>query len=174
MYPGSLVRLRAPEAADADAFYEWFNDAEVTAGLGVRYPLSLATEREWVERNGVASYGSAHFAVETLDGVLLGSCGLFNTAVPENRSAELGITIGNKAYWGRGYGTDTVRTLCRFGFEEMNLHRIELLVFAHHARARRAYEKAGFVVEAVAREAHWGDGRWYDDVYMALFADGAR
>jgi RimJ/RimL family protein N-acetyltransferase len=174
VYPGSLVRLRAPESSDVDAFYDWFNDREVTAGLGSRYPFSMATERDWVERNGVASYANAHFAVETLDGELLGSCGLFHTALPENRSAELGITIGNKAYWGRGYGTDTVRTLCRFGFDEMNLHRIELLVFAHHVAARRTYEKCGFAVEAVAREAHWGDGRWYDDVHMAVFADGLR
>ena len=114
------------------------------------------------------SYANAHFAIETLDGVLLGTGGLYNTAAPENRSAELGVTIGNKAMWGRGYGTDAVRTLCRFGFDEMNLHRIELIVFAHHAPARHVYEKVGFRVEAVARSAHWGDGRWYDDVHMAM------
>ncbi|HEU0132219.1 MAG TPA: GNAT family protein [Mycobacteriales bacterium] len=174
MYAGSLVRLRAPEARDVDDFHAWFNDPEVTATLGARYPVTLRAEREWVEQHGVVSYGSAHFSIETLDGVLLGSCSLASTAVPENRGAELGITIGNKAYWGRGYGTDAVRTLCRFGFEEMNLHRIELLVFAHHAAARRVYEKVGFAVEAVAREAHWGEGRWYDDVHMALLEGGLR
>jgi RimJ/RimL family protein N-acetyltransferase len=100
--------------------------------------------------------------------VLLGVCGLYKTALPENRSAEMFVQLGNKEQWGRGYGTDTVRTLCRFGFEEMSLHRIELLVFAHHTPARRVYEKLGFVQEAVAREAHWGDGRWYDDVHMSL------
>lgn len=168
MYSGTLVRLRAVEPRDAEPFHRWLNDPDVTSTLGVRYPLSASAEREWVEQAGVASYTNCHFAVETLDGELLGTCGLFNTALPENRSAELGIQIGDKARWGQGYGTDTVRTLCRFGFEEMNLHRIELIVFAHHVAARRVYEKVGFVVEAVAREAHWGDGRWYDDVYMSL------
>lgn len=168
MYQGALVRLRAPEPRDAESFYEWFNDTEATAGLGVRYPVSMRTEREWVERGAVPSYAGAHFAVETHEGRLLGTCGLYGTSSPENRSAELGVALVDKTQWGKGYGTDTVRTLCRFGFEEMNLHRIELLVFAQHTYAIRAYERAGFVREAVARQAHWGDGRYYDDVYMSL------
>ena len=166
MYTGSLVRLRAPAPRDVDDLYRWFNDPAVVAGLGVRYPLSRQAEADWVERSGVPSYANAHFAVDTLDGTFLGTCGLYKSAEPENRCAELGVTLGHSP--GRGYGTDTVRTLCRFGFAEMNLHRIELLVFAHHAAARRVYEKVGFVEEAVARRAHWGDGRWYDDVHMSL------
>lgn len=168
MYSGSLVRLRALEPGDVADLHRWANDPEVTRTLGIRYPLSLATEREWVEKAGMPSYGHIRLAVETHDGVLLGNCGFFGTEAPENRCAELGINLGNKAYWGRGYGTDTVRTLCRFGFGELNLHRIELLVFAHHAPARHVYEKVGFVVEGVARKAHWGDGEWYDDVHMSL------
>lgn len=168
MYSGSLVRLRAVEPRDVEDFHRWFNDPDVTGTLGVRYPMSVGAEREWVEHAGVPSYANCHFAVETLDGVLLGSCGLFETAQPENRCAQLGITLGNKAYWNRGYGTDTMRMLCGFGFGEMGLHRIELMVFAHHAAARRVYEKVGFAEEAYAREAHWGDGAWWDVVHMAL------
>jgi RimJ/RimL family protein N-acetyltransferase len=97
MYPGALVRLRAIEPDDAEA-------------------------------RGVPRYADgAYFAVGTHDGVLLGSCGLSGTTYPENRCAQLGIVLGNKAYSNRGYGTDAVRTLCRSGFEEMNLHQIELL-----------------------------------------------
>jgi RimJ/RimL family protein N-acetyltransferase len=168
MVSGSLVRLRAVEPRDTEPLYEWFNDAEATEGLAVRYPVSRDSEREWVERSGVVAYGTMHFAVETYDGDLLGTCGLFKTNLPENRCAELGIALVRPGSRGRGYGTDTVRTLCRFGFDEMNLHRVELLVFAHNATARRVYEKVGFQVECVARQAHWGDGRWYDDVHMAL------
>lgn len=174
MVEGSLVRLRAPEPRDAERFYEWFNDPVATAGLAVRYPVPLSAERDWIERAGVLKYDSVRFAMETLDGELIGTCGLFGTTLPENRSAELGIALVHRGYWGRGYGTDATRTLCRFGFDEMNLHRIELLVFAHHTAARRTYEKVGFVEEAVAREAHWGDGRWYDDVHMSLLAGELR
>lgn len=169
MDPEPLVRLRAPEPDDVERFHRWMNDPEVTATLGRRYPVTLAEERDWVAQRGAQSYASgAHFAVDTADGVHIGSVGLFDTAYPENRSAQLGVFIGDKAYWGRGYGTAAVRAACRFGFAEMNLHRIELLVFAGHARARRVYERLGFVVEAVCRERHWDGGRWHDDVLMSL------
>ncbi|HEX8004308.1 MAG TPA: GNAT family protein [Mycobacteriales bacterium] len=169
MYSGSLVRLRAPEPRDVPDLHRWSNDPAVASLAGVRYPVPLGAESDWVERAGVGSYANCQFAVETLDGgVLLGTCWLSETALPENRCAQLGIFLGDPARHGRGYGTDTVRTLCRFGFDEMNLHRIELLVFAHHAAARRVYEKAGFVEEAYSREAHWGDGAWWDDVLMSL------
>lgn len=167
MVEGTLVRLRAPRPADADAFYEWFNDPEATKGLGMRYPVTRQAERDWVTSSAEPSEEHARFAVETLDGRLLGTCGLFDISA-ENRSAELGVALTDKTQWGNGYGTDTVRTLCRHGFGTLNLHRIELLVFAFHERAIRTYERVGFVREAVAREAHWGDGRWYDDVYMSL------
>ena len=169
MYYGTLVRLRAPEPGDVEALYAWFNDAEATVGLGLRYPVPRRAEREWVERNAVSSYaGGAHFAVEAHDGTLLGTVGLFDTAHPENRCAQLGVALVDRTKWHQGYGTDAVRTVCRFGFEEMNLHRIELLVFADHTYARRAYERVGFVVEGVARRAHWDHGRYQDDVLMAL------
>jgi len=165
---GSLVRLRAPEPADAEAFYAWFNDRDAVAGLGIRYPVPRRAKREWVER-AQPRYDNASFSVETRDGgTLLGTCGLFDTDVPENRSAQLGVALVNRAEWSKGYGTDTVRTLCRFGFEQMNLHRIELLVFATHPAARRVYERVGFRADAVARKAHWGNGAWVDDVHMSL------
>lgn len=167
MYLGSLVRLRAPEPGDLDLLHAGFNDAEAVAGLGLRYPVSREAERQWLELRSAPSYTSAHFVVETHDGTVLGTCGLFDTEQPENRSAQLGIAIVDRSRWGRGYGTDTMRTLCRFGFEEMNLHRVELWVFADHARAIATYEKVGFVREGVARRHHWNDG-WRDDVLMSL------
>ena len=126
----------------------------------VRYPiLPEVTPSDEPEARGI---------FEWVTGRTAQPCGLFHTASPENRCAELGIALVKPGVAGRGYGTDATRTLCRFGFDEMNLHRIELLVFAQNTAARRVYEKVGFAVEAVARQAHWGDGRWYDDVHMAL------
>lgn len=167
MYEGALVRLRAPREDDAEPFHRWINDPEVTAGLGHRYPTPLQVQRDWVRDNARPTAEYSRFSVETLGGRLLGVCGLYHVT-SEHRSAELGVAIMDKTQWGRGYGTDAVRTLCRFGFDHLRLHRIELLVFAFHDRAIRAYERAGFVREAVAREAHWGNGRWYDDVYMSV------
>ena len=70
-------------------------------------------------------------------GVHIGMCGL-HRARPEDRGAELGIMIGDKSFWSNGYGTDTVQTLLRFAFEQMNLHKVALGVFEFNERAWRA------------------------------------
>lgn len=167
---GKLIRLRARQEADEPLFYEWINDPEVTEHLQARYPFSHAQEREFVERTSTPGYSSAQFSVETLaEARLIGSVGL-NCPWPESRTAILGIMIGDKDFWDRGYGTDTMRTVCRFGLEEMNLHRIELEVYAANARARRVYERVGFKVEGVKREQRYAYGRYVDVVHMGILA----
>lgn len=167
-FEGKLIRLRAREPGDEPLLYQWFNDPEVTEFLSIRYPLSHAQENEFVERTSSIGYAGASFAVETLaEGRLIGGCDL-RTGPPEDRHAELGIALGDKASWDGGYGTDTMRTLCRVGFNEMNLHRIELSVFAGNARAQHVYEKIGFRVEGIRRDAYFRRGRYGDMVLMSL------
>ena len=79
----------------------------------------------------------------------------------------LGIWIG-RPWWGQGYGTDAVRTLCRFGFEHVNLHRVTLEVNADNAQAIRAYTKVGFREEGRLREAMFVHGERMDTVVMGL------
>ena len=167
-FEGQLVRLRAHEPEDEPLLYQWFNDPEVTEHLSLRYPVSHRQERGFIERVGDISYEAAEFAVERLsDGVMIGGAGLHADA-PENRSAVLGIALGDKSGWDGGYGTDTMRTLCRFGFETMNLHRIQLDVFAGNDRARHVYEKVGFQVEGCRRQAFFKHGRYLDIYVMGL------
>ncbi len=167
-FEGRLIRLRAWEAEDEPSIFRWINDSEVTEYLNARYPFSHQQEREWLTRTGAAGYANASFAVERRgDGLLIGSVSLRADA-PENRAATLGIMIGEKGCWDGGYGTDTMLTVCRFGFGQMNLHRIELEVFAEHARARHVYEKIGFQVEGVRRDAQYRRGRYRDLVVMGL------
>jgi RimJ/RimL family protein N-acetyltransferase len=170
-FEGRLIRLRAREPEDEPLLYEWFNDPEVTEFLTVRYPLSHRNEREFIDANSAPAYQNANFAiVRKSDGTMIGGCSL-EGASPENRSAILGIAIGDKSAWDGGYGTDTMRVLCRFGFEHMNLHRITLEVYAGNERAKHVYEKVGFKVEACRREAHFKYGR-YSDVYLMGLLEG--
>ena len=171
MYQGRLVRLRAVEPEDVERYHVWLNDPAVTAGLTLRYPLSRAEERRWVDEHGTPSFADASFAIDTLDGVHIGGCSLFATNA-ENRAAEFGISIGDKSYWDRGYGTDATETICRFGFDEMNLHRIQLWVHATNPRARRVYERLGFAVEGRAREAVYQGGAWIDLILMSRLREG--
>jgi RimJ/RimL family protein N-acetyltransferase len=167
-FEGRLIRLRAREPEDEPLLYRFFNDPDVTEYLSMRYPLSHAQERQFIDRASDIGYGHASFAVETIaESRLIGGVSLEDTS-PENRSAVLGIAIGEKEFWDGGYGTDTMRTICRFGFEMMNLHRIQLEVFAGNTRARHVYEKIGFKEEGCLREATYKFGRYHDMVVMGL------
>ena len=167
-FEGRLIRLRAYEPEDESKLYEWYNDPEVTRHLMLRYPLSHATERDFIEQMKQPGHNNAHFAVVRKEnGELIGGTGLA-VPHPEIREGVLGISIGNKSFWDQGYGTDTMRTLCRFGFEMMNLHRIELEVYAENERARKVYERVGFRVEGTRRDAIFKYGRYQDIVVMGL------
>ncbi len=132
------------------------------------WPESMEGTRAWWE--AVRGSDPGPFVIETLDGgEPVGVCSLENVSA-RNRSAVLGIWIA-EAHWNRDYGTDAVRTLCGFGFREMNLHRIALSVYGHNPRGRRAYERAGFREEGRRREASFADGRFVDSIEMAILAD---
>ena len=76
--------------------------------------------------------------------------------------------IGEKEYWNQGYGTETMRVMCRYGFEELNLNRIWLRVYETNPRGRNAYQKAGFVHEGTLREAEYKRGRYIDVHVMSV------
>ncbi|MEP7215881.1 MAG: GNAT family protein [Anaerolineaceae bacterium] len=88
----------------------------------------------------------------------------------ENRSASLGIAVGEKDFWNGGYGTDAMRVVCQFGFEMMNLNRIHLDVFPENAVAIRCYEKVGFAIEGRARDATFKHGNFHDLILMSVLA----
>jgi RimJ/RimL family protein N-acetyltransferase len=164
-FEGALVRLRAMEEDDLPRVNELFWDPDVTAGVGAGWPEPLAGTRAFWESTR-ANPNSELFAIETLDGELVGGCSLFDIDA-RNRSAVLGIWVG-KPYWDHGYGTDAVRTLCRFGFREMNFRRVSLGVYGSNPRAVRAYEKVGFKVEGRRRRAQFVRGGYVDAIDMGL------
>jgi len=169
MLEGELVNLRAAELDDAEHVHRWRNDREVTYTLGRRYMMSRpyveSFVTEYAERP--AAWDNVRFMIETKDGRTIGDIGLFGTS-PENREAYLGIMIGEKDCWSAGYGSDALRTLLRFAFDEMNLNRIALHVFDFNPRAIASYLKCGFVEEGRMRQAMYRDGRFHDIVMMGI------
>lgn len=83
----------------------------------------------------------------------------------------IGIGLGDPGYWGRGYGTEAMQLLLRYGFTVLGLHRMSLNVFEYNPRAIRSYEKAGFQVEGRLREALHRDGRRWDMLYMGILRE---
>ena len=172
MIEGKLVNLRAPEMTDLERNTRWINDRDVTRFLSLRYLMSSAAEENWMrERCGrPMSFGETFFAIETKDGEHIGNTNLFNVS-PEDRRAEFGIMIGEKAHWSKGYGSDAAQTLLRFAFEEMNLHRVRLDTYAFNERAIAAYLKSGFVEEGRMRQARFSGGAYHDVVVMGALRD---
>jgi RimJ/RimL family protein N-acetyltransferase len=166
---GTLIRLRAHEPADFAALNDLINDPEVGEGLGMVMPQPVSGYQAFIEM-AQNDHSKAMFVIERLDGgVPVGACSFF-TIEPAPRTAVIGIWLG-KPYWGGGIGTDAVRTLCRFGFDHMNLQRIELTVFASNPRARRAYEKVGFVVEGTRRRSEFVRGHHVDSYLMGVLPE---
>ena len=166
---GKLVRLRPIELDDLERDVTWINDPEVTRFIAARYPISRASEERWLREHPPNDFSQGvALAIETKDGGLhIGNIGL-HQAQPEDRKASLGIMIGDKSFWSNGYGTDAICTLLRFGFDEMNLHRVSLHVFDFNERAQACYRKCGFVEEGRLRQHSYRQGRYWDTVVMAI------
>ena len=168
---GKLVRLRAYEKSDLDAVMKWINDEEVTDLLGgevLAYPVSSLAEAKFIDAAASPSDRHKDFAIETLvDRRYIGAIS-FNVIDWRNRSAGLGIVIGDKSLWGKGYGTDAMRVLMRLAFDKMNLHRLWLHVHDFNPRAIASYEKCGFKREGVLRQNHFARGKYHDTIVMAI------
>lgn len=171
MLTGDLVRLRPVEPEDADAFHRWHNDEEVMRWLQSYYHSSLASDRKRFADRQENSYEKVTFCIETLkDGKLIGVV-VLRDADPVNARAEVDIYIGEKDHWGGGYGTDALRTVCRYGFDTMRLHSIELGVVEANERAIKSYKKVGFQVDGRFRQSFFRDGEWYDALLMCVLKD---
>ncbi len=172
MLLGHNVRLRAIEREDLPTFVRWLNDPEVRGYLEMYLPLSMAQEERWFQ-SLLERRDEVVLAVEARvehTWVHIGSVGLHRIDW-KNRRATVGIVLGEKKFWDRGYGTEALRTLLKFAFHELGLHRVELEVYAFNARAIRCYEKVGFKQEGVRREALFRDGRFHDILVMGLLAE---
>lgn len=170
MIYGKRIRLTAPEREDLPLFVEWLNDPEVRRGLAAYLPMSNALENQWYENLLKRPRETHPMTIEVKDGdswVKIGNMGLFDID-PRARSAEVGIMIGNKNYWNKGYGTEAMQLLLQHGFETLNLHRIMLRVYDYNKRAIRAYQKAGFVEEGRMRQSMYQEGKYYDTVIMSV------
>jgi RimJ/RimL family protein N-acetyltransferase len=169
MLKGEKVTLRALEQQDVQRMWQFHNDVEFELIIGGDpwEPVPLAREQARFEAQSRDGGGDwTNFAIEA-DEKLIGSCGLFHFDQTA-RTCELGIGIGDREYWGRGYGRDALRVLLDYAFRLRNLHKVWLRVNAVNERAIRAYRACGFIEEGRLRQQVWGDGAYVDLVYMGV------
>jgi ribosomal-protein-alanine N-acetyltransferase len=166
---GSLVFLRPLERADLNERYlSWLNDPEVTHYMETGIFPSTAEDLENYYRGVTGSKNDVILAVvdkkseNHIGNVKLGPIHWIH------RRATLGILIGEKEFWGKSAGLEVTRLMVEYGFYRLNLHRIDLGVFAEHGAAVRCYEKAGFKVEGRLREDLFQGGEYRDRLWMGL------
>ena len=171
---GERVLLRPFERTDAETYRRWRADAGpmALAGYPDRAPLSLAQVEQRIERI-TGDHGKDLFAFVICllhDERPIGEILLFEVD-RLNGSATLGVFIGERDDWGRGYGTDAVNALVDFAFAELRLERLGLTVWTENARAMRSYQKAGFVHEGTLRHDRYEHGRYTDGHVMSILRE---
>jgi RimJ/RimL family protein N-acetyltransferase len=169
LFKGKLVRLAAPLPEDSEHFANWSQD-DVYLRLLDDDPIRPLNAAHFAH---FASPGSSdyYFHLRTLaDDTLIGFVVLFNIKW-SNQSAELAIGIGLPEYRDKGYGSDGLRLILNYGFNELSLYRVGLTVIDYNAGAIRAYERVGFVREGVRRQAIQRNGSRFDLICYGILRD---
>lgn len=154
MYSGSKVVLRPLLEQDLKILASWDEDEEVAYLMG-------STSKDHENTTGwylkmLKSSNSMMFMVETRDGIPIGDVELTEIAWRRGE-AELVVRIGEKSYWGKGYGSDAVLTLLDMAFTRLKLNRVYLRVLKDNQRAIRCYRKCGFLREGIVRRYFEGE-----------------
>lgn len=169
MYEGELVRFREIRDSDLEMAQSYINDPEVTRNLSPRIPYLATLKDEKTFFDGISFMKDTYnFAIEAKDTCkYIGGCGI-NEIDWKNSIATIGIMIGDKDYWSRGYGTDAMKLLIKFIFEQMNINKVKLNVYSFNERAIKCYLKTGFTQEGVLREELFRDGKYHDIIIMGI------
>lgn len=160
---GPSVRLTALSKEDARTIARWSVDAEFLRlqDTNAALPKTEAQVAAAIEKLGEA-HDSIYFGIRKVeDGALIGTVD-FCDIEWNNQCAWLGIGIGERTEWDKGYGTEALQLALRYAFAELNFHRLSLTVIATNERAIALYEGAGFKREGAFREFGLRDGRRYD------------
>jgi len=164
--PGERVYLSPINVDDAETFVKWLNDYEVTGYLGnSTRMINLQGERAQLEK--LATEGQNFVIVLQNSDTMIGSISLMDVN-QLNRTATLGIFIGEAEHRGRGYGTEAIRLIVGYGFRQLNLHNIMLQVHADNERGIACYKKVGFREFGRRTESKFKDGKYIDVISMEI------
>jgi RimJ/RimL family protein N-acetyltransferase len=173
LFIGKLVRLTVAEPEIlAPIESQWSADSEYSRLLDwdPARRFSVKSVQKWIEKQ-YENESDHVFTIRTLDDDrIIGAIGLDGIRWM-HRDCFVGIGLGDREYWGKGYGTDAMKIILRYAFTELNLQRVTLDVFEYNQRGVRSYEKAGFVFEGRQRGMILRDGRRWDVIFMGILRE---
>ncbi len=133
MLKGEKVILRPVRRADIEYFLKWFNDPEVIQYLSMYVPMTEMAEEKYIEDLGTTrARTDTPLIIEVIEGDStkpVGTIGLHGIN-NKDHTAMFGIAIGEKDYWNRGYGTEAAHLIIKYGFQQLNLHRISSYAYS--------------------------------------------
>lgn len=168
------LELRPLHVSSIATVIPWLGDAEVNRFmLSGHEPIEFADEVRWYEQM-LASETDLVLQIHLReDGRYIGNIGLHHID-HTHRGAELGIMIGEKAEWGRGYGREAMVALLRHAFGQLGLHRVMLRCHPENRRGLAAYRAIGFTEIGREREVVFIDGEWRDHLVFDMLEDEFR
>lgn len=140
------IKLRQKKLSDAKEDFSWQTDPELSR-LDAAVTLSMSYQQYLAEYTFELCYPSSsrhEFAIETLEGAHIGNCVFYNVDTYEKK-AEVGIMIGNRAYWNQGYGEEAINSLLDHIFDRTQLERVYLTTLEWNVRAQKCFTKCGFL-----------------------------
>ena len=170
---GEKVYLRCMEESDIEGPYlDWLNDEEITRYLtGVRHSSVTKDYLLHYIQSMAQSDKDIFFAIHDVESKEFIGTSHFGPIDWLNRTAALGIMIGNKRYWGKGHATKAIRLVLDYAFKSLNLHKVTAGIVAIHQPSVKAFQKAGFEIEGQAKSQFFLDGKYYDYIYMGVTRD---
>ncbi|MFS0673685.1 GNAT family N-acetyltransferase [Ornithinibacillus sp. 179-J 7C1 HS] len=164
------VHLRELTPDDVEDRYRWCLDKAVIKHLNMpdKYPPYTREETlHWIKMCINKTNGYEQKAIETEEGKHIGWVDLKNMD-QLNKHAELGIAIGDKEYWGKGFGLAAMNEMLSWGFHELGLNKIWLRVEVDNEKAIRSYKHAGYVEEGILRQDRLRNGEFVDRLRMSI------
>ncbi|QOR64900.1 GNAT family N-acetyltransferase [Cytobacillus suaedae] len=164
------VQIRELTLEDVEDRYQWYLDKEVTKHLNLpeKYPpFSREETHSWIEMCINKTNGYEQKAIVTEEGKHIGWVDLKNID-KMNRHAELGIAIGDKNYWGKGFGLAAMKEMLIWGFNELGLNKIWLRVEVDNDKAIKSYIRMGYVEEGILRQDRFRNGEFIDRLRMSI------
>ncbi len=161
MLSGSKISLATFEREHAQKTLTWLNDTELCKFLGRTEPISQAEQEIWFELLKGKKSETLFFAIETTDTKEHAGNVWLHGIDTKNAKAEVRIVLDPK-HSGKGLGVEALSLIKQYGFEWLNLHKLTGYVLSFNLPAQKAFEKAGYICEAVLTEERWSNGRYVD------------
>lgn len=172
MLTGEHTGLRGIESGDLAQLLEWRNRPDFRRYFREYRELTSEQQAAWYENVVQRDRSVRMFAIVSLDdGRLLGACG-FCYIDWVNRNADFSIYIGDDgAYIDDVLAPDAAAILLRYGFDEMNLHRVWTEIYSIDEAKQAFFPALGFTLDGTHRQTYWCDGEWHDSLFYGLLRD---